>query len=79
MCGSLKSIEQFKKSSATCKFRQGAKSKLECGLANTVVFGKMIQHGVGIALLTLHFRLYGGLVGMYVFDLIYPFQILTDD
>ena len=64
----------------TCKFRQGAKPKLEFGLANTsVVFGEMIQHGVGIALLTLHFRLYGGLVGMYVFNLIYPFQLLTDD
>ena len=54
--GSLKSIEQFKKSSATCKFRQGAKPKLECGLANTgVVFEGVFQHGVGIALLTLHF------------------------
>ena len=52
----------------------GKVPKLECGLANTsVVFGEVIQHGVGIALLTLHFKLYGGLVGMYVFDLIFPF------
>ena len=29
--GSLKNIEQFKKSSGTCKFRQGAKPMLECG------------------------------------------------
>jgi hypothetical protein len=48
----------------TCKFRQGAKSMVECGLANTgLVFGEVIQHGVGIAPLTLHFKLYGGLVG----------------
>jgi hypothetical protein len=39
----------------------------------------VIQHGVGIALLTLHFKFYGGFVGIYVFDLIYPFQMLTDD
>ena len=62
MSGSLKSIEQFKKGSATCNFRQGAQPNMECELANTsVVFGEVIQHGVGIALLTLHFKLYGGL------------------
>ena len=55
--GFLKSIKQFQKNIATCKFRQGAKLKLECGLANSVVFGEVIQHGVGIALLTLHFGL----------------------
>ena len=76
----MKSILQFKKSRATCKFRQGAKPKLECGLANTgVVFEEVIQYGVGIALLTLHFNLFGGFVGIYVFNLIYPFQMLTDD
>ena len=82
VCGgvgrSLKSIEQFKKSSATCKFRQGAKPKLEFGLANTsVVFGEMIQHGVGIALLNLHFEMIWRPY-MYLFNLIYPFQRRTD-
>ena len=58
---------------------KGYKPKLNEGLAYTsVVFGEVIQHGVGIALLTLHFK-YGGFVGMYVFNLIYPFQMLTDD
>jgi hypothetical protein len=30
--GSLKSLKQFNKSSMTCKFRQGAKPKLESGI-----------------------------------------------